>query len=90
MKRFYNLVYLRVTRKGDAMDFETIFSAEYGTNRNGVKAAARKASRQSETPTGQPFDLAAIEAYTETEMTTYNPLWLELYINGGPVAIIRQ
>ena len=90
MKRFYNLVYLRVTRKGDTMNYETIFFAEYGTDRKGAKAAAKEASRQSVTPTGRPFDLAAVETYTITEMTTYNPLSLELYTNGSSIGTIEQ
>ena len=83
MKRNYYLVYLRINPEN--YDLRTIFSAEYGTHRIAAIQAAKDASRfevKKVTPQGLPYDLAGVECVTETEETTYQPLYLDTYLNG--------
>lgn len=88
-KRQYNVVYLCYNEQRD--DLETLGTPiEFGTDRCAAIKRAKEISLDDFTPQGQTFQLAAVECYTETEMTTYQPLYLDCYLNGVRVGRVNQ
>ena len=74
----YAAVVLEITKDGD---FNTIHFGEMKTKKDAVKMAQRRSLVEGL--------IMGVDCYQETEMTTYNPIYLEVYCNGKKITRIN-